>query len=145
MRLISVYGYYGAAPILYQLLEEREPHQNISHKEMPSYGEHLCFIAMKPYPAWYLLEDNGVMVGAIYLTHAREVGLFIFKAYQGRGYGKEALGLLRAAHPGRLLANVSLRNAPSMAFFVRNGFEMLQLTLELKEDAQCFQTESAAL
>ena len=34
---------------LYQLLGERTPDQSISHKEMPSIGEHIRFLESNPY------------------------------------------------------------------------------------------------
>ena len=70
-------------------------------------------------------------VGAIYLSKAREVGLFVFKAHLHQGYGKAALALIRAAHPGRMLANIAPGNAVSQRFFASQGAKLIQMTYEL--------------
>lgn len=128
MRLVSVYEVKNAPEVLWDLLHEREPHVNISHKVMPTWQEHLNFIASVPYAAWYLIEVEGRFVGAIYLTHAREVGIFIFKIERGHGYGSKALDLLAEKHPGKLLANIAPCNEESMAWFMKRGFMPLQFT-----------------
>ena len=58
MKLIDVYASPEAARVLYELLAERNPEQNISHKAMPSFDEHCAFVASKPYQAWYLIVDD---------------------------------------------------------------------------------------
>ncbi len=132
MRLISVYEgdpYYSAG-VLFDLLEEREDSVNISHHAMPTWEEHFAFVNSQPYIAWYLIESDGAHVGAIYLSKAREIGMFIFKSQRGRGYGKQAVAMLRELHPGKMLANVSLLNAKGLAFWLNQGFVFKQITLE---------------
>lgn len=135
MKLVDVYSEPQAARILYDLLAEREPHQNISHERMPTWEQHCAFVASRPYQAWYLiLDDSGTeeqpaqWIGAIYLTKRREIGLFVFKRLRGDGYGAMALKLLAAAHPGPMLANVSPANELAAAFWQRHGFNLKQLT-----------------
>lgn len=131
MNLVSVYDREEAAGILYDLLSERDIEKvGISHKRMPSYEEHIAFIRSEPYQAWYLIEDAGY-VGSIYLTRQREVGLFIFIEQQGKGYGRLAIELLRAKHPGKLLANINPANCRSIRFFETLGFEHIQNTYAL--------------
>ena len=43
---------------LYKLLKDRDPKENISHKAMPSYKEHIKFVKSKPYQKWYIIEKN---------------------------------------------------------------------------------------
>ena len=43
---------------LYKLLKERDSKENISHKEMPSYKEHIKFVKSRPYQKWYIIEKN---------------------------------------------------------------------------------------
>src|SRR5574341_2215465 len=124
MKLVDVYASPEAARVLYDLLAEREPHQNISHKALPSFDEHCAFVASRPYEAWYLIVDDAAPderalapVGAIYLSKQREVGLFVFKAHQARGYGRRALAELKLRHSGRLLANIAPDNERSQRFF----------------------------
>jgi RimJ/RimL family protein N-acetyltransferase len=133
VRLIDVYQGPAGHAVLWQLLSERTPEVNISHKAMPTWEQHVAFVASKPYQHWYMVdagEDD--FVGAVYLTHQREIGVGILKRYQGRQYGPMAVRLLMERHPGRFLANVSPRNFRSQELFREMGFQILQFTYELK-------------
>jgi len=119
---------------LYELLEEREPWQSISHKEMPTHEDHATFVWSHPYTVWYIItaadNDHGIPqeVGSIYLTYNNEIGISILKAYHGLGYGKEAVELLMDLYKGPFLANINPNNEPSCAFFESLGFKLLQVT-----------------
>ena len=128
MRLISVYTRNDAPKLLYQLMQERSPEVNISHKQLPSWEAHLKFIESRPYKAWFLVDVDTEIVGAIYLTDQREVGLFIFKAHRHQGYGSQAIAELKRKHPGPLLANVSVHNKDGLTFWQEQGFKPLQST-----------------
>ena len=58
---------------LFELLEERDPRANISHKKMPSYNEHLKFIKSKPYTKWYIILKSKDRIGSIYLSKNDEI------------------------------------------------------------------------
>jgi len=134
VALISVYG--NTEPEqgmydrrLYELLEERKPWQNISHKSMPTFVEHVSFIRARPYAAWYCIYDDSVFVGGIYLTSLGEIGLFIKEGKERKGYGKKALQALMLAHPkAYYLANIAPGNSTSLAFFANMGFKHLRTT-----------------
>lgn len=132
MRLVDVYSVPSGRAMLYELLLERTPEQSISHKQMPTWGEHKAFVDSNPYEAWYLIESGeGVSaeyVGAIYLTKLREVGIFIFKRFHCKGMAGQAINLLREAHPGSLLANVNPKNEASKKLWERQGGEIIQVT-----------------
>ena len=132
MNLRSVYDetpyVFG---MLYELLAERTPEQSISHKAMPAFPEHCRFVESRPYQHWYICEVDGLIVGAIYLTKRREVGIAIFKKWRGHGHGDAAMAMLRDLHPGPLLANVAPANEPSKAFFESLGAELIQHTYRL--------------
>ena len=140
-RLVDVYrgGKIDQADVdfLYQLLLERPAEANISHREMPTPEQHKQFVHRRPYAHWYLLgaEDGegrqGPNVGAIYLTQAREVGIFILRDYWGAGYARAALEELRRAHPGPILANVAPGNERSHRFFKAAGGRLISMTYEL--------------
>jgi RimJ/RimL family protein N-acetyltransferase len=138
MRLIDIDDYPDSARILYDLLAERPAEAAISHKVMPSYDEHLTFVAEHPYQAWYLLEevvgDEGTfIVGAVYLSAANEIGVAIFQRWARRGYGQHAVRCLMAKHgPMRYLANVAPANVPSRELFEGLGFRHIQNTFELQ-------------
>ena len=132
MKLRSVYREPEAARMLYRLLEERNDAINISHRKMPSWRAHLAFIGSKPYSAWYLVEIENEFVGSIYLSKTNEIGIFLFRAHQGRGLGKTAIQALMKRHPRkRYLANINPRNANSIAMFEGMGFHHIQNTYEL--------------
>ena len=134
MKLVSVYD-INVDGALYVLLEERHEVANISHREMPDWQEHKDFIASEPYAAWYaIMKDDTSMevVGAVYMTRVGEIGIAIFKDYQGGEYAKEAIKELMLLHPrDRYLANIAPGNKASISLFKNLGFSHLSETYEL--------------
>jgi RimJ/RimL family protein N-acetyltransferase len=137
IELIDVYTDSDAPVHLYDLLRERKPEANISHKEMPTFEEHISFVMSRPYAHWYLILFHGDVggtieaddyAGAIYITDQREVGIAIFKCYQGRGYGSEAVEELMKLHPGTFYANIAPGNKGSIKFFEQFGAKHIQNT-----------------
>lgn len=146
VKLADVYrsGHAERASVafLYQLLRERPLEANISHRGMPSFAAHQEFVCKRRYRAWFLvLNEHGEQVGAIYATHANEIGIFIARPHQRRGYGRAAIQALRATlepratvdgRPGgRWLAHVAPNNAPSHALFRGLGARPIEVTYEL--------------
>ena len=127
MRLLDAYTHPEAVDVLWQLLQERTPDQNISHRAMPTLAQHKAFIESRPYPAWYLI-DCGHLVGATYLTDRREIGIGILGRFKREGYGRSAIRMLMERHPGKFLANINPANRPSIDMFVDLGFNLLQAT-----------------
>ena len=116
---------------LFDLLKERNPKANISHKKMPSYDEHIDFIKSKPYTKWYVILKSNEKVGSIYLSKNDEIGIFILKKFQGNNFGVYALNKLLKKNPRkRFLANVNPKNKKSISFFKNNGFKLIQYTFE---------------
>ena len=133
VRLVSVYSVKDAKEILYRLLSRRPKRVNISHRKMPSPRQHAAFVRSKPYQAWYLIRTvSGEFAGGIYLSKAGEIGIFLFKEHQGRGYGKQAVEALMKKHRSvkRFLANVSPNNPHSINFFKELRFKHVQNTYE---------------
>jgi RimJ/RimL family protein N-acetyltransferase len=132
IKLRSVYSVPDAGRHLYRLMEERTDKVNISHRAMPSWAAHVKFVQSKPYRAWYLIEVDGEMVGATYLSRQDEIGVFLFQAHRGRGIGPKAVAALMKRHPRkRFLANINPRNKGSIAMFESMGFHHIQNTYEL--------------
>ena len=129
MLLINVYSdtQWLVWP-LYELLKERAPEESISHQSLPSWSSHVKFVESRPYEAWYAIIIDTHIVGATYLTRQREIGIFIFKAYQGQGYGKQAVKMLMEKHPGPYLANVNPANEKSKKLWESLGGEVIQHT-----------------
>lgn len=131
MRLVDVYtDLHTAIPLLYQLLQEREPQQSISHRKMPTYREHEDFVCSVPYMDWRLIVDDREPVGAVYLTKRREIGIAVLKSHRRKGLATQALQQLMKEHPGEILANINPANEPSIALFRSLGFDgPVQITL----------------
>ncbi len=132
-----------AAEFLYKLLAERPPEANISHREMPSWEDHVSFIKRYPYRAWYIIRHQDVPVGAIYMTRKYELGVAIAKEFQGKGYATFAVREMvrkwskeimeREAMPRkRVYANVAPTNEAGRAFFKELGFVHIQDTYALE-------------
>jgi RimJ/RimL family protein N-acetyltransferase len=122
------------------LLKERDETTNISHKGLPDFEAHRAFVESKPYADWCFIEVDhwkdgdcfDLVVGACYLSKQDEIGVFIFKAHQGKGYGWRAVKALIDKHgPRRYLANINPRNERSAELFSRMGFKLIQHTFEL--------------
>lgn len=119
---------------LYDLLKDRDPNVNISHKRMPSFKEHIKFVKSKPYSKWYIIKQNNEKVGSIYLSKQNEIGLFLKNNVQGQNIGTQALKLLIMINPKkRILANINPKNKKSIKFFEKNGFKLIQYTFELEK------------
>lgn len=139
IELVSVYEDPASYGILHDLLAERTPEQSISHKELPPYSEHIDFVDSKPYKAWYLIiEESEGYVGSVYLSRKNEIGVFIFNAHQGHGYGKAAVLELMRICPlstgsksivaEKYLANINPKNEYSRKMFEELGFKHIQDT-----------------
>lgn len=139
--MISVRPVNGSDyPFLYDLLKEKTPEQNISHKEMPTYEQHVAFNDAHPYAHdWIIQVDPDMFIpgvtrvapykaGRIYLTKQDEVGIHIKREYAGQGIGGQALELLITMTNRPLLANIAPSNLPSQGFFVKHGFHLVQYT-----------------
>ncbi len=119
---------------LYDLLKNRNPNVNISHKKMPKFKEHIKFVDSKPYSKWYIIKQNNEKVGSIYLSKQNEIGLFLKNNVQGQNIGTQALKLLIMKNPKkRILANINPKNKKSIKFFEKNGFKLIQYTFELEK------------
>ena len=79
------------AEFLYELLKQREGRVNISHRSIPTLTEHRDYIENHSYQSWDIILVDNNKVGNIYLTQRDEIGIFLDKKFQGRGYGSQAL------------------------------------------------------
>jgi RimJ/RimL family protein N-acetyltransferase len=130
----EIYETRVATKFLYELLKERTITTNISHREMPSFEKHCAFVDSRPYHEWFLIYQEWGNVemgplGSIYLSKQNEIGVFIAKEHQRKGYGQIAVCSLMNRHPGEtFLANINPHNSRSIAMFEGLGFVLKQLT-----------------
>ena len=114
---------------------ERDSRQNISHKKMPTYNQHVSFASSKPYSKWYVILCGVNKVGSIYLTSQNEIGIFIKKSFQSKQLGNIALcKMLQKNQKKRYLANDNPQNKKSIQFFKNHGFKLIQYTFELSKN-----------
>lgn len=115
---------------LYYLLQERQSDESISHKEMPSYQDHVRFVTSEPYKEWWVLQnDVGQVVGCCYLTNDYEIGISIFDIFRGRRYATKAIQTVIELYPDKeLKANINPRNQKSINLFVNNGFILYNIS-----------------
>lgn len=119
---------------LYELLMQRDPNTNISHKKMPTFLQHKKFVESNPYSYWYMIFSKNVKIGTIYLTNINEIGLHIKKEFQNLLIEKTILNKLFQKHPrSRYLVNINPKNKKSIEFFKKNGFKILQHTYEFEK------------
>jgi RimJ/RimL family protein N-acetyltransferase len=129
LQLHDLYSRSDLWVIPYQLLDEREPKQNISHREMPTWQQHCNYIGSRPHAAWYWFTSPGdIPAGCVYLSKQREIGIGVLKAHRGQGLGKQAVQELMCMHPGRVLANINPANTQSARLFHSIGFKLIQVT-----------------
>jgi RimJ/RimL family protein N-acetyltransferase len=123
--------------VLYDLLEERPAHANISHKKMPTWQNHCRFVANARvhggYDDWCVIENEDGIVGAVYLTARNEIGIAILREFQRHHHGSDAIVMMMLKHGERkYLANISPANEASLKMFERLGFKTIQHTLALE-------------
>ena len=134
IKLLSIYREMqkqNTYQVLYDLMKEATPEQSISHKELPTMQEHILYIDRKPQRYWYFIYAGKEIVGSIYLSKRREIGIRIFNQYQHYGFGYDAVRELKRLHPGRMLANINPKNVVSKRFFRKLKAKLLQETFEL--------------
>jgi len=120
------------AKFLYKLLGERESKIFISHKDMPTWDEHVEFVKSKPYLKWYVVVHKDNKVGSIYLSKQHEIGIHIFKKYEKESIQIESIKQLMSLNSKiKFRANVSPKNKKYITLFKKLGFEMIQHTYEL--------------
>lgn len=117
--------------LLYVLLAEREPEENISHRSMPTYSEHVAYIHYSPH-TYYIIEVDGKNVGVLYVTTMYEIGVSVLKRCRREGIAKAAIDQLMKENPDvEYLANINPRNEKSIKLFTDLGFNLIQQTYRL--------------
>jgi hypothetical protein len=119
---------------LYDLLLQRRPLANISHKRMPTYDEHVRFVKSRPYSKWYVITYTRKKVGSIYLSKQNEIGIHLMKSNERKFIYLMSIKKLIAENPRkRYLANISPQNKNYIRTFKEIGFKLIQHTYERDE------------
>ncbi len=118
---------------LYELLKQRDQEQNISHKKMPKYTQHLKFVTSKPYSFWYIIIENGEKIGSVYLTTQNEIGMSLIKEKKMKRLEKNILELImKKNHQKRFFVNISPKNKKLELLVKKFGFKIIQKTYEFE-------------
>ena len=119
---------------LYVLLSQRRSLANISHKRMPTFGEHIRFVKSRPYSKWYVIYHQRKKIGAIYLSKQNEIGIHLMREYEKKSIYLESIKKLIVENPrNRYLANISPQNKNYIRIFKELGFNLIQYTYERDE------------
>ena len=120
---------------LYDLLTERKPFENISHKKLPSYNNHVKFIKSTPYSKWLLIEYRDKMIGSVYLSKNTEIAIWIKKSIKDykMGIQKKVLEeVITKFTRKKYFVNLNPRNKKMINFYKKNGFKLIYFTFELE-------------
>ena len=103
---------------LYKLLKNRPPKENISHKKLPSFNQHIKFIKSNPYQKWYIIEKNRKKIGTIYFSKQNEIGIHFLPRTQNELISQAAIQELIRKNPGKkYFTNVNPKNYSLIKFF----------------------------
>ena len=118
---------------LYELLTERSPDENISHKIMPTYKKHSKFVMSKPYKKWYIVYHKKQKLGSLYLTNLNEIGIHFKKTTIPDFFITKSIELLIRTNPGkRFLINISPKNKKLLKIIKNKKYPLIQYTYELQ-------------
>ena len=119
---------------LYELLSERKPSENISHKKNPTYVKHVKFVMSRPYSKWYIIYYMKEKIGSIYLTKQDEIGVRFKEQNITDKTRSDVLKMVMTKNPrNRYLININPRNRKMQNFIKNNGFKLIQYTFELSD------------
>ena len=120
---------------LYDLLSERKQFENISHKKLPSYNNHVKFIKSKPYAKWLLIECREKILGSVYLSKNNEIAIWIkkdIKDYKMKIRKKVLEEIITKFTRKKYLINLNPRNKKIINFYKKNGFKLIHSTFQLE-------------
>ena len=119
-------------PFLFELLNERNPNTNISHRKLPTYKQHVKFVLSKPYFRWYIIKNNLKSIGSVYLSNQNEIAVCLKNGLEWERIQSHVLKIIMKKHPrDRFFLNSSPKNRKLMQFFKKSGFKLIQYTFEI--------------
>lgn len=117
---------------LFDLLKERKQYENISHKNFPTYKDHVKFFNSKPYSRWYIIFQNFDRIGSVYLSRINEIGMHVKNEINIDDIFKEVISDVIKRNPRkRYLINLNPKNYRLVKDLKKNDFELIQHTYEL--------------
>jgi len=117
---------------LYDILKNRKKIEDISHKEIPTYGQHTLFVNSKPYSKWYIVIYQNQKVGTVYLSKINEIGIHLVEHdIDKKLYKKIIIKLMEKNPKKRYLMNVGIKNEKLSKLIESYGFHKIQITFEI--------------
>ena len=116
-------------------MSERKQFENISHKKLPSYNNHVKFIKSKPYAKWLLIECREKILGSVYLSKNNEIAIWIkkdIKDYKMKIRKKILEEVITKFTRKKYLTNINPRNKKIINFYKKNGFKLIHSTFQLE-------------
>ena len=117
-------------------MSERKQFENISHKKLPSYNNHVKFIKSKPYAKWLLIECREKILGSVYLSKNNEIAIWIkkdIKDYKMKIRKKILEEVITKFTRKKYLTNINPRNKKIINFYKKNGFKLIYSTFQLDD------------
>ena len=117
---------------LFELLNERKKYENISHKNVPTFKNHVKFVKSKPYSKWYVIFQNFEKIGSVYLTQINEIGIHVKKGINVDNIFNEIIKHIIKKNPRkRYLINSNPKNEKLITNLKKKDFKLIQHTYEL--------------
>ena len=119
---------------LFNLLKQRKQYENISHKNFPTYKEHVKFFDSKPYSRWYIIIQNFDKIGSVYLSRLDEIGIHVKDEIKIDEIFRDVIKEVIKRNPRkRYLVNLNPKNHRLVKNLKENNFELIQHTYELTD------------
>ena len=125
--------------LLYEFLRKRK--FNISHKNLPTYQNHINFVENNPYRKWFLISLNFEIIGSIYILYDNGIGIDIPKTnYKIVGeilkivfFKIKPLKAVASIRTNNFHINVASKNNSMHKFIIDSGGVLKQHSFEFEQ------------
>ena len=125
--------------LLYEFLKKRR--FNISHKNIPTYENHLKFVKNNPYRKWFLISYNFEIIGSIYILYDNGIGIdipkirykIICKILEMVFLKIKPLKSIPSIRTNNFHINTSIKNSYINKFIIKSGGVLKQHTFEFEK------------
>jgi len=121
---------------LYNLLDTRK--YSISHKNMPSFKDHVDFVYNHPYHKWFIIENQKVLIGSLYIHKDNSVGVDVMKQFEilipdilsflEKNF--KPLPYIKSLRSKNFFFNLSPENIKLHNLFLSAGYRISQISFE---------------
>lgn len=119
---------------LFMLLQKRKFY--ISHKNMPTWEDHEKFVKSKPYFKWFIILEDKIKIGSLYINHDNSIGLSlieekkllirnIISIIENKFEPQQAI---KSSRPGKFFYNVNPNDEIFIKALKENGYQISQIS-----------------